>query len=73
MLDKINIFQKLLIDGECSFPLDLIDQMNYLELTVNPFPPRVPIWHRITKILVLINLRWDHQKKIPISVATMSR
>ena len=40
-------------------------------MSFNPFPPSVPIWHRLAKLSILI-LK-GIIKKIPMSVATMSR
>ena len=37
-----------------------------------PFPPSVPLWHRLAKHSILI-LEGIIKKKIPMSVATMSR
>ena len=39
--------------------------------SLNPFPPSVPIWHRLAKLSILI--LEGIIKKIPMSVATMSR
>ena len=40
-------------------------------LLFNPFPPSVPIWHRLAKLSILI--LEGIIKKFPMSVTTMSR
>ena len=40
-------------------------------MTVNPFPPGLPIWHHLAKILT--SIQEGIIKVFPISVATMSQ
>ena len=47
------------------------DRISLQSTAINPFPSSVRIWHRLAKLSILI--LEGIIKKIPISVATMSR